>query len=226
MADLVMLDMVDFYVILVDCRTRVVKFQFPNESVIEWRSSSVVPKGRFLLYFKARKLVSKGCVYHLVRVNDSSVETTPIQSETQQKSKHKMLHVIPREEICHRMNDMPTFKANNIKGKLRNWSYKIDLEVLENVIKFNRCEASFAKEKVAYATGPSQKQGQQYQKITVSEPRMFTKVNPNAEIPQFHNLGSQILKKTWNIKPTTLLDQISPSGTDEIDGIHFRHLKL
>ena len=77
--------MVDFDVILgmnwfhayyasVDCRTRVAKFHFSNEPIIEWRSSSTVPKGRFISYLKARKLVSKGCIYHLVRVNDSSVE--------------------------------------------------------------------------------------------------------------------------------------------------------
>ncbi|WMV54457.1 hypothetical protein MTR67_047842 [Solanum verrucosum] len=63
-------------------RTRVVKFQIPNESVIEWSSSSVVPKGRFISYLKARTLVSKGCVYHLVRVNDSSVEIPLIQSDS------------------------------------------------------------------------------------------------------------------------------------------------
>ena len=39
-----------------------------------------MPKGRFISYLKARKLVSKECVYHLVRVNDSSVEIPPIQS--------------------------------------------------------------------------------------------------------------------------------------------------
>ncbi|KAG5586662.1 hypothetical protein H5410_047096 [Solanum commersonii] len=62
MTDLVELDMVDFNVIL------------------EWRSSSTVPKGRFISYIKARKLVSKGCIYNLVRFNDFSVKTPPIQS--------------------------------------------------------------------------------------------------------------------------------------------------
>jgi len=39
-----------------------------------------VPKGVFILYIKVRKLVSKGCVYHLVCVNDSSLEVPHIQS--------------------------------------------------------------------------------------------------------------------------------------------------
>ena len=69
MADIVELDMLDFDVILgidsihvcyasVDYRTRVVKFQFPNESVLEW-------KNRIDSFFTS-KLVSKECVYHLV----------------------------------------------------------------------------------------------------------------------------------------------------------------
>ena len=77
MDDLLEVDKVYFDVILgmdflhacyasIDCRTRVVNFQIPNEPVIEWSSSSAVPKCRFISYLKTRKLVSKGCIYHLV----------------------------------------------------------------------------------------------------------------------------------------------------------------
>ncbi|KAH0722564.1 hypothetical protein KY290_005215 [Solanum tuberosum] len=67
MADLAELDMVDFDVISgmdwlhtcyasIDYRTRVVKFQFPNEPVIEWSRSSAVPKGHFISYLKERNV--------------------------------------------------------------------------------------------------------------------------------------------------------------------------
>ena len=77
MADLIELDMVDCDIILgmdwlhalystIDCRTRVFNLKIPNEPIMEYTSSSVVPKGHFILYLKARKLVSKGCIYQLV----------------------------------------------------------------------------------------------------------------------------------------------------------------
>ncbi|KAH0682694.1 hypothetical protein KY285_022193 [Solanum tuberosum] len=69
MADLVELDMNSSSQVLVS-----------SEPVIELKSSSAVPKGHFISYLKARELVSKGCVYHLVRVNDSSVEIPHIHS--------------------------------------------------------------------------------------------------------------------------------------------------
>uniref|UniRef100_M1DZG1 Gag-pol protein n=1 Tax=Solanum tuberosum TaxID=4113 RepID=M1DZG1_SOLTU len=72
--------------VVTDCRTRVVKFQIPNEPVIEWSSSSTMPKGRFISYLKERKLVSKGCIYHLVRVNDSSVEGSLEMKNGREKS--------------------------------------------------------------------------------------------------------------------------------------------
>ena len=70
----------------IDCRTREVKFQLPSEPVLEWKGNDVVEKGRFISCHKAQKLISKGCIYHIVRVRDvdsdsPSLESVPIVNE-------------------------------------------------------------------------------------------------------------------------------------------------
>ena len=57
-----------------------VKFQFPGTSVFEWSGNSVLPKSHFISYLKARKLISKGCIYHLVRVKETKSDTPTLQS--------------------------------------------------------------------------------------------------------------------------------------------------
>lgn len=80
-ADLIELDMVEFDVIMgmdwlaschdnVDCRSKIVRFQFPGEPVLEWKGNTASPRGRFISYLKARKMIRKGYIYHLVRVQD------------------------------------------------------------------------------------------------------------------------------------------------------------
>ena len=58
-------------------RTRLGFFEMLH---IEWTSGSAVSKGHFISYLKARKLVSKGCIYHLVRFNNSSAQISLLQS--------------------------------------------------------------------------------------------------------------------------------------------------
>ncbi|XP_070028978.1 uncharacterized protein [Nicotiana sylvestris] len=90
-ADLVELEMLDFDVIMgmdwlescyaiVGCRTKIVSFEFPGEPVLEWKGDAVTPRGRFISYLKARRMISKGYIYHLVRVKDTDAEIPTLQS--------------------------------------------------------------------------------------------------------------------------------------------------
>ena len=75
--DLVELNKMDFGIILdidclhscyasVDYRNIIVHFQFPNKSVLECRGSTTAFRGQLISYLRARKMISKGCVYYLV----------------------------------------------------------------------------------------------------------------------------------------------------------------
>ncbi|KAH0713639.1 hypothetical protein KY289_009598 [Solanum tuberosum] len=78
--DLVELEMVDFDVIMgmywlascyanVECRTKIIRFQFPGEADRKYKGDTAKPKGRFISYHKARRMLTKGCIYHLVHTN-------------------------------------------------------------------------------------------------------------------------------------------------------------
>ncbi|XP_070013358.1 uncharacterized protein [Nicotiana sylvestris] len=90
-ADLVELEMLDFDAILgmdwltacyatVDCRAKTTRFYFPGNPVLEWEGNTTTPRGRFISYLKARKMITKGYIYHIVLVKDADAEIPTPQS--------------------------------------------------------------------------------------------------------------------------------------------------
>ncbi|XP_070047187.1 uncharacterized protein [Nicotiana tomentosiformis] len=63
-----------------DCWTKVVPFNFPREPVIEWKGDVATPKEKFISYLKARKIILKWCIYHLVHVQDMETRPTTLKS--------------------------------------------------------------------------------------------------------------------------------------------------
>ncbi|XP_070057175.1 uncharacterized protein [Nicotiana tomentosiformis] len=65
---------------IVDCWKKVARFYFPGEPAIKSKGDIATPKGTFISYLRARKMITKGCFYHLVGVREAEAKPLTIQS--------------------------------------------------------------------------------------------------------------------------------------------------
>ncbi|XP_070040530.1 uncharacterized protein [Nicotiana tomentosiformis] len=88
-ADLVLLDMADFEVILgrdwlslyhdvLDFHAKIITLVMPELSQLEWRGSSIGTSSQVISFLKARHMIKKGCFFYLSYVRDTAMETPMI----------------------------------------------------------------------------------------------------------------------------------------------------
>ncbi|XP_019224223.1 PREDICTED: uncharacterized protein LOC109205913 [Nicotiana attenuata] len=88
-------------------------------TVLEWKGDAVTPRGRFISNLKASKMISKGYIYHLVRVKDAdaqipTLQSVPIVNEFPEVFPEDLPRVPPDREIDFGIDLLPGTKSISI----------------------------------------------------------------------------------------------------------------
>ena len=57
-----------------------VKFNFPNEPILELKRGNFIPRGCIIYFLESCMIISKWCLYHIVRAKYLDSEIPPIES--------------------------------------------------------------------------------------------------------------------------------------------------
>ncbi|XP_069145837.1 uncharacterized protein [Solanum lycopersicum] len=129
-ANLIELPMRDFDIILgmdwlhsyyacLDCRSRVVRFRFPNGEELVWEGYNPIRPNPLVSNLKANKMMAKGLLCHLVSVNDldhdvPSIDSVPVVSEFLDVFPEDLPGVPPLREIDFGIDLEPDTKPISI----------------------------------------------------------------------------------------------------------------
>ena len=129
-ANLIELPMHDFDIILgmdwlhshyacLDCRSRVVRFRFPNEEELVWEGYNPTRPNPLISNLKANKMMAKGLLCHLVSVNDldhdvPSIDSVPVVNEFLDVFPEDLPGVPPLREIDFGIDLEPDTKPISI----------------------------------------------------------------------------------------------------------------
>ncbi|XP_069152666.1 uncharacterized protein [Solanum lycopersicum] len=129
-ANLIELPMHDFDIILgmdwlhshyacLDCRSRVVRFRFPNKEKLVWEGYNPTRPNPLISNLKANKMMAKGLLCHLVSVNDldhdvPSIDSVPVVNEFLDVFPEDLPGVPPLREIDFGIDLEPDTKPISI----------------------------------------------------------------------------------------------------------------